>query len=359
MEARLQPGLEGQEVVARAFPLPEDIDPLGFFGQQEANIRTLESLTNAKIVARGNQVVVSGLPADVDRLMLVLGEIAKMARAGGQPGPFEVRYLMEARPEEGQDLGLDGLAADVIVMTARGKQIRPKSAGQKAYVDALRVHGVTFAIGPAGTGKTYLAMAVAVQALREHEVSRIILTRPAVEAGERLGFLPGDLQDKVDPYLRPLYDALYDILGQENYQKLVEKGVIEVAPLAYMRGRTLDDSFIILDEAQNTTPEQMKMFLTRLGFGSKAVVTGDITQIDLPEGRTSGLKQVQHILQNVKGIAFCYLTERDVVRHELVQRIIRAYADFEDGRDGRKTRRQVTAGSGRTRRSRVQRSEAF
>lgn len=354
MEARLGLDMQ-QETVARAFPLPEDVDPLSFFGQQEANIRTLESLTRAKIVARGNQVLVSGTLADVERIMFVLEDLANIVRTGGQPGPFEVRYLMEAQQAgEGQDL--QGLAADVIVMTARGKQIRPKSAGQKAYVDAIRANGITFAIGPAGTGKTYLAMAVAVAALREHEVSRIVLTRPAVEAGERLGFLPGDLQDKVDPYLRPLYDALYDILGQETYSKLVEKGVIEIAPLAYMRGRTLDDSFIILDEAQNTTPEQMKMFLTRLGFGSKAVVTGDITQIDLPDGQTSGLKQVQRILQNVRGIAFCYLTERDVVRHELVQRIIRAYAEFESEH---KVRQKTVVVSRRARRSRAQRSEAY
>jgi phosphate starvation-inducible PhoH-like protein len=218
----------------------------------------------------------------------------------------------------------------VVVVTHRGKPIRAKSAGQAAYVAAMRRFDIVFGIGPAGTGKTYLAMAMAVAALKERSVSRIILTRPAVEAGEKLGFLPGDLQEKVDPYLRPLYDALFDILGIEVFEKHRERGMVEVAPLAYMRGRTLDDSFVILDEAQNTTPEQMKMFLTRLGFGSKAVITGDITQVDLPRGQFSGLSQAREVLKDVEGIAFSYLDDRDVVRHELVQKIIKAYERAEE-----------------------------
>jgi phosphate starvation-inducible PhoH-like protein len=219
--------------------------------------------------------------------------------------------------------------ADVIQVTARGKQIRPRTVGQKHYIDAIRNNDIVFGIGPAGTGKTYLAMAMAIAALKSKQVSRIILTRPAVEAGEKLGFLPGDLQEKVDPYLRPLYDALFDILGLEVYERYRERGIIEIAPLAYMRGRTLDDAFIILDEAQNTSPEQMKMFLTRLGFSSKAVVTGDITQIDLPRRRFSGLEEVRTVLVGIDGIEFVYFSDQDVVRHELVQRIIRAYERFD------------------------------
>jgi len=217
------------------------------------------------------------------------------------------------------------LVNEVVVQTSRGKQIKPKTMGQKRYVEALRKHDIVFGIGPAGTGKTYLAMAHAVAALKAREVSRLILTRPAVEAGEKLGFLPGDLQDKIDPYLRPLYDALFDILGVETFNKHMEKGTIEVAPLAYMRGRTLDDAYVILDEAQNTTPEQMKMFLTRLGFGSRAIVTGDLTQVDLPRGRSSGLDDAKTVLSQVDGIAFVHLTHQDVVRHALVQKIIQAY----------------------------------
>jgi len=219
---------------------------------------------------------------------------------------------------------------EVIITTARGKVIRAKTLGQRKYIEAINNNEVVFAIGPAGTGKTYLAMAMAIKAFKNKEVNRIILTRPAVEAGEKLGFLPGDLQEKVDPYLRPLYDALYDIMGIENFQRNMEKGLIEVAPLAYMRGRTLDDSYIILDEAQNTTPEQMKMFLTRLGFGSKAIITGDVTQIDLPKGKFSGLKQVEEILKGIKGIEFVHLGEKDVVRHKLVQHIIKAYEKYEE-----------------------------
>jgi len=231
--------------------------------------------------------------------------------------------------QDGRPETLSTVLADVIQVTARGKQIRPRTVGQKHYVDAIRNNDIVFGIGPAGTGKTYLAMAMAIAALKSKQVSRIILTRPAVEAGEKLGFLPGDLQEKVDPYLRPLYDALFDILGLEVYERFRERGIIEIAPLAYMRGRTLDDAFIILDEAQNTSPEQMKMFLTRLGFSSKAVVTGDITQIDLPRRRFSGLEEVRTVLVGIDGIEFVYFSDQDVVRHELVQRIIRAYERFD------------------------------
>jgi phosphate starvation-inducible PhoH-like protein len=224
---------------------------------------------------------------------------------------------------------LDPAEEDTILVTHRGKAVKPKTVGQKRYIEAINKYDIVFSIGPAGTGKTYLAMAMAVKALRSREISRIVLTRPAVEAGEKLGFLPGDLQEKVDPYLRPLHDALYDFLGMDTYQKYAERGIIEIAPLAYMRGRTLDDAFILLDEAQNTTPEQMKMFLTRLGFGSKAVITGDITQVDLPRGCFSGLEEVRFVLKDVKGIDFVYFSHRDVVRHELVQRIIAAYETWE------------------------------
>jgi phosphate starvation-inducible PhoH-like protein len=243
----------------------------------------------------------------------------------------DVKYFV-GLVKDGEGEKITDLYDDVICYTHRGKPIKPKTIGQKLYVQAIKHNDVVFGIGPAGTGKTYLAMAMAVTAFKEKEVNRIILTRPAVEAGEKLGFLPGDLQDKVDPYLRPLYDALYDILGVESFRRLMERGLIEVAPLAYMRGRTLDDSFIILDEAQNTTSEQMKMFLTRLGFGSKAVVTGDITQIDLPKGVFSGLEEVKQVLKDVKGVEFIYLDDKDVVRHEVVQRIIKAYEKFEEKR---------------------------
>jgi len=235
-----------------------------------------------------------------------------------------VRYILKL-VSEGKETKINELAGDVICITAKGKPIKPKTLGQKTYCEAIQKNTVTLGIGPAGTGKTYLAVAAAVAAFRAEEVNRIILTRPAVEAGERLGFLPGDLQSKVDPYLRPLYDALFDMLGADTYQKYLERGNIEVAPLAYMRGRTLDNSFIILDEAQNATKEQMKMFLTRMGFGSKVIVTGDVTQIDLPRGKRSGLVDAMHILNHVEGIAFCRLTDSDVVRHPLVRRIVNAY----------------------------------
>lgn len=281
-----------------------------------------------EVYCRGEDLTIVGEPEAAARAEQVFRQLLNVSVRGQPITSQEVRYAVELA-REGKVEALADFQEDVIIVTARGKPIRPKSIGQKRYVDAVRSHDLVFGIGPAGTGKTYLAMALALAAFRNREVSRIILTRPAVEAGEKLGFLPGGLEEKVDPYLRPLYDALYDILGVDGFDRYMGRGMIEVAPLAYMRGRTLDDSFIILDEAQNTTPEQMKMFLTRLGFGSKCVVTGDITQVDLPRERESGLHEVREVLEGVEGIAFVYLTERDVVRHPLVQKIIRAYEEHE------------------------------
>ncbi len=294
-------------------------------GKRDENLRLVEAAFGVRIVPRGLDLYISGSGEAVTRTKKAL---TNMASLGTALTTHDVYYAIKLS-ENGDSTDLLELSSDVVVATHKGKTIRPKTSGQRRYIGTISRNDIVFGIGPAGTGKTYLAMAVAVASLKKKEVERIILTRPAVEAGEHLGFLPGDLQDKVDPYLRPLYDALYDILGQETYVKYREKGIIEIAPLAYMRGRTLDESFIILDEAQNCTPEQMKMFLTRLGFGSKAVVTGDITQVDLPRGKTSGLIQIQKVLKGVEGIGFCYLQESDVVRHPLVQRIIRAYEAYD------------------------------
>lgn len=294
------------------------------FGNFDENVKMIEDSLKVDIIARGNEVKIKG---DEERVKLaerlinnLIGMLQKGEQLDAQSISYAIGLVMAGHEEKIKDLG-----SEVICLTHRGKQIRSKTLGQKNYIEAMKKCDIVFSIGPAGTGKTYLAIAMAVSAMRNREVSRIILTRPAVEAGEKLGFLPGDLQDKVDPYLRPLYDALYDILGGETYMKYRERGVIEVAPLAYMRGRTLDDSFIILDEAQNTTPEQMKMFLTRMGFGSKIVVTGDITQIDLPAGKNSGLVEATKILKGIKGLDIVYLSEKDVVRHHLVQKIVLAY----------------------------------
>ena len=294
-------------------------------GKRDENLRLVEAAFGVKIIPRGLDLLISGSDEAVAKTKKAL---TNMAGLGTGLTSHDVYYAIKLS-ENGDSTVLNELSSGIVVSTHRGKIIRPKTAGQGRYVGSISRSDIVFAIGPAGTGKTYLAMAVAIASLKKKEVERVILTRPAVEAGEHLGFLPGDLQDKVDPYLRPLYDALYDILGQETYQKYREKGIIEIAPLAYMRGRTLDDSFIILDEAQNCTPAQMKMFLTRLGFGSKAVITGDITQVDLPRGKTSGLVQIQKILRGVEGIGFCYLHESDVVRHPLVQRIIQAYDSYD------------------------------
>ncbi|HHT06502.1 MAG TPA: PhoH family protein [Hydrogenispora sp.] len=276
--------------------------------------------------ARGNTLFLAGDAQKVDDALAVLEQLRSQAEKGTVLGPHEIRYTVDVlRRNDPKENGEVDFTATPIQVTNRGKRITPRTYGQKAYIEAIRDHVLTFGIGPAGTGKTYLAVAMAVAALQSKQVNRLVLTRPAVEAGEKLGFLPGDLQEKVDPYLRPLTDALFDILGAELYQRYMERRVIEIAPLAYMRGRTLDDSFIILDEAQNTTTEQMKMFLTRMGWGSKVVVTGDITQIDLPKGQASGLVEAAEVLRDVAGIAFVYLGERDVVRHEMVQKIIKAY----------------------------------
>ena len=299
-------------------------DLIAVFGSFDENIRRIEDALTVQIVNRGTDLKVSGDEEMVDKAVRTLEGLLALASKGEAIDEQRVRYLITL-VNEGNDHQVAQMAKDVVCITAKGKPIKAKTVGQQTYMKAIQKNTVTIGVGPAGTGKTYLAVAAAVAAFRERTVNRIILTRPAVEAGERLGFLPGDLQNKVDPYLRPLYDALYDMLGAETFQKYQERGSIEVAPLAYMRGRTLDDSFIILDEAQNTTREQMKMFLTRLGFGSKIVITGDVTQIDLPDDKVSGLKDAIRVLDGVKDIAICKLTSADVVRHALVQQIINAY----------------------------------
>lgn len=302
-------------------------------GKFDQHITLLDRYFNVRVIPQGDLLVVEGERQDVENVALLFEELLWLLRQGQIPNLPDVEYAIELI-RTGQAEKLRTLIGDMVFITPRGKKIKPKTLGQKGYVEAIRRHDIVFGIGPAGTGKTYLAMTMAVKALKERTVQRLILTRPAVEAGENLGFLPGDLQEKVDPYLRPLYDALHDLLGVDVYKTYMEKGIIEIAPLAYMRGRTLDESFIILDEAQNTTAEQMKMFLTRLGFGSRAVITGDVTQIDLPRGRFSGLAQIEEILTGVPGISFIHLTDQDVVRHPLVQKIIRAYANYEQGRIG-------------------------
>lgn len=299
-------------------------DLISVFGSFDENIRKIEEELSVTIINRGNELRISGDEENTDKAARTLEGLLSLASKGEVIDEQRVRYLITL-VKEGNDAQVAQMAKDVVCITAKGKPIKAKTVGQQEYMMAIMKHTVTIGVGPAGTGKTYLAVAAAVAAFRERTVNRIILTRPAVEAGERLGFLPGDLQNKVDPYLRPLYDALYDMLGAETFQKYQERGSIEVAPLAYMRGRTLDDSFIILDEAQNTTKEQMKMFLTRLGFGSKIVITGDTTQIDLPADKTSGLKDAIRVLEGVQDIAVCKLTSADVVRHALVQQIINAY----------------------------------
>ena len=299
-------------------------DVIAVFGSFDENIKRIEDAMGVRIINRSTDLKVSGDEEMVDKAVRTLEGLLALASKGEIIDEQRVRYLITL-VSEGNDAQVEQMTKDVVCITAKGKPIKAKTVGQQNYMKAIAKNTVTIGVGPAGTGKTYLAVAAAVAAFRERTVNRIVLTRPAVEAGERLGFLPGDLQNKVDPYLRPLYDALYDMLGAETFQKYQERGSIEVAPLAYMRGRTLDDSFIILDEAQNTTREQMKMFLTRLGFGSKIVITGDITQIDLPEDKTSGLKDAIRVLEGVKDIAICRLTAADVVRHALVQEIINAY----------------------------------
>lgn len=313
--------------IERKLQIDDNAEAQDLFGRHDSNLRRIEKNFEVKIVPRGNEVVITGPQEEVDKVTLLLQRLLSMIRQSGTLEDRDLRYAISLT-REGEVSKLEDVLSAPIVVTPRGKQVRPRGLGQKQYVEAIKRSSLVFGIGPAGTGKTYLAVAMAVAALKNREFSRIILTRPAVEAGEKLGFLPGDIQEKVNPYLRPVYDALFDLLGVDTFEKYMSRGIIEVAPLAYMRGRTLDDSFIILDEAQNTTPEQMKMFLTRMGIGSKTVVTGDITQIDLPKGTYSGLEQVRIVLKDIEGIEFVYLTEKDVVRHELVQKIIQAYDKF-------------------------------
>ena len=308
---------------------------VNLFGSFDENVRLIESEFKVTVANREGELRVNGEPENTMLACKALSALLTISNRGEPITEQNVRYVI-GLVRAGQEDRISELTQDVICISAKGRPIKPKTLGQKQYVESIVKNTVTIGVGPAGTGKTYLAVAAAVAAFRERKINRIILTRPAVEAGERLGFLPGDLQSKVDPYLRPLYDALFDMLGAETYQKYLERGNIEVAPLAYMRGRTLDDSFIILDEAQNTSCEQMKMFLTRMGFGSKMVITGDATQIDLPADKLSGLKQAVRVLKNVEGIGICELGEQDVVRHVMVQRIIRAYQDYEDAKTNKR-----------------------
>ncbi len=303
-------------------------DWAALFGELNGHAKAIGDKFGVKMKLKENALELSGEEYDMEAAESVMDQMFAVIARQGYISPAEVDYLIDMQNAH-EDVPVEKLLTDIITTTAQGKPIRAKTLGQRRYVDAIANNGFTFGIGPAGTGKTYLAVAMAVKSFKNNEVNRIILTRPAVEAGESLGFLPGDLQEKIDPYLRPLYDSLYEILGADSYLKLKERGQIEVAPLAYMRGRTLDNSFIILDEAQNTTSAQMKMFLTRMGYGSKAVITGDVTQIDLPNGKTSGLKTIQKILRDVDGVAFCEFQRTDVVRHPLVQRVIEAFEKYE------------------------------
>ena len=308
---------------------------LNLFGSYDENIDSLQKEYDVTVVNRGEDIRISGAEENVSRASRAVNTLLEMSKKGERINEQNMRYVFSL-VGEGMEGEIGRLTEDGICVTLKGRIVKPKTLGQKKYVDAIRDKTIVLGVGPAGTGKTYLAVAMAVKAFRAHDVSKIILTRPAVEAGEKLGFLPGDLQNKVDPYLRPLYDALFEMLGPETFQKQQERGCIEVAPLAYMRGRTLDDSFIILDEAQNTTPEQMKMSLTRLGFGSKIVITGDVTQIDLPETKRSGLIEAMKVLKNIEDISINRFTEKDVVRHRLVQDIIRAYEKYYERGSGHK-----------------------
>lgn len=314
------------EISVRLNPDAEQLKKI--FGMQDAYVKKLERDFKVTIVDRNGSIIITGPEENVNRAASVLRQLTILAERGNEIEEQNVDYAI-AMGMEAKEQVITEIDSDCICHTINGKAIKPKTLGQKNYVDAIRKNMIVFGLGPAGTGKTYLAMAMAITAFKSNEVNRIILTRPAIEAGEKLGFLPGDLQSKVDPYLRPLYDALYQIMGAESFAKNMEKGLIEVAPLAYMRGRTLDNAFIILDEAQNTTPAQMKMFLTRIGFGSKVIITGDATQKDLAPGIKSGLDVASKVLGKIEGIAFCNLTSRDVVRHPLVQTIVKAYDDFE------------------------------
>lgn len=316
-------------------------DVASVFGQFDGNVKKIEKEFGVRIVNREGAIKIVGERRNAEAAASVIEHIKASLEKNEEITEQSLGYIVEAVKEKTADEGeIDALHDDLICLTVNGRPLRPKTVGQKKYVDMIRKDTIVFGIGPAGTGKTYLAMAMAITAFKNNEVNRIILTRPAIEAGEKLGFLPGDLQQKVDPYLRPLYDALYEIMGAEQFAKNMEKGLIEVAPLAYMRGRTLDNAFIVLDEAQNTTPEQMKMFLTRIGYGSKAVVTGDLTQVDLGEGKRSGLTDAANILKNIEGIGIMALTNKDVVRHPLVQKIINAYEKADERKQASKERKE-------------------
>ena len=314
-------------IIETSVTIPANLEA-NIFGQFDQHVKRIEKTLHVTIISREGNIKILGSEYGYRKAAQIIESLTTLAKAGNTITEQNVDYVLALAMED-QESAIIEIDKDCICHTINGRQIKPKTLGQKAYIDAIRKNMIVFGIGPAGTGKTYLAMAMAIQAFKNEEVARIILTRPAIEAGEKLGFLPGDLQSKVDPYLRPLYDALYQIMGPESFQKNMEKGLIEVAPLAYMRGRTLDNAYIILDEAQNTTPAQMKMFLTRIGFGSKVIVTGDMTQKDLPAGTQSGLDVAARVLGKVEGIAFCTLTNKDVVRHPLVQKIVKAYDDYE------------------------------
>ena len=330
-------------IIETVVTIPASLEA-NIFGQFDQHVKRIEKILNVTIISREGNIKVLGSEHSSRKAAQIIESLAALAKAGNTITEQNVDYALALAMEDKESAIVD-IDKDCICHTINGKQIKPKTLGQKAYIDAIRKNMIVFGIGPAGTGKTYLAMAMAIQAFKNEEVARIILTRPAIEAGEKLGFLPGDLQSKVDPYLRPLYDALYQIMGPESFQKNMEKGLIEVAPLAYMRGRTLDNAYIILDEAQNTTPAQMKMFLTRIGFGSKVIVTGDMTQKDLPSGAQSGLDVATRVLGKVEGIEFCTLTNKDVVRHPLVQKIVKAYDDYEAKQTKRAAARQQKTSS--------------
>lgn len=332
-----------QQALEKQIIFKDHKEAYSLLGERDQFLQVLRDSFDCQFVSRGDQVEILGESSQVAPAAKVMEELQYLYRQGTTITMHEVRYGI-GLVKGGKGEALHTLFGDTILVTSRGRHVRPKTLGQRLYLDTIRHNSITFGIGPAGTGKTYLAVVMAVAAFRNKEVNKIILTRPAVEAGERLGFLPGDLQDKVDPYLRPLYDALQDILGQDTYQKLMAKGIIEIAPLAYMRGRTLEDAFIILDEAQNTTDKQMKMFLTRLGFGSRMVVTGDLGQIDLPRGVTSGLREASQILAGVKGIGVVRMAPMDVIRHEVVTRIVEAYGDWE----AKKKKEKAEADAART-----------
>ncbi|MCQ4772343.1 PhoH family protein [Lachnospiraceae bacterium OF09-6] len=330
-------------IIETSVTIPANLEA-NIFGQFDQHVKRIEKTLHVTIISREGNIKILGSEYGSRKAAQIIESLTTLAKAGNTITEQNVDYVLALAMED-QESAIVEIDKDCICHTINGRQIKPKTLGQKAYIDAIRKNMIVFGIGPAGTGKTYLAMAMAIQAFKNEEVARIILTRPAIEAGEKLGFLPGDLQSKVDPYLRPLYDALYQIMGPESFQKNMEKGLIEVAPLAYMRGRTLDNAYIILDEAQNTTPAQMKMFLTRIGFGSKVIVTGDMTQKDLPSGTQSGLDVAARVLGKVEGIAFCTLTNKDVVRHPLVQKIVKAYDDYEAKQSRRTASRKQKSSS--------------